>query len=121
MVGRKTPLEVKSALERADIYVLPSVSEGISNAALEAMAMQLPVVSTTAGGMAEAIEHDVSGLLVPSRNPRALADAIARLALSPEKRQTLGSNARRRIEAEFSLDRQIRTYLDEYRTLRGST
>lgn len=117
MAGRKPPAEVRRALELADIFLLPSVSEGISNAALEAMAMALPVVSTTAGGMAEAIEQGVSGILVPSRDPRAMADAIVTLAESPALRERLGANARIRIENAFTLERQIRTYLQEYAAL----
>ncbi|HEY5952016.1 MAG TPA: glycosyltransferase family 4 protein [Kofleriaceae bacterium] len=115
--GKRSSAEVREALERCDVYVLPSLSEGISNAALEAMAMGLPIVSTTAGGMAEAISDGVDGLLVPPRDARAMADAIARLLGSPALRLSLGAGARRKVEQAFSLDRQINTYVAEYNRL----
>lgn len=105
---------VKTQLDQADVFVLPSVSEGLSNAVLEAMAMELPVVTTTAGGMVEAVEHDVEGVLVPPRAPDALADAITALLGDPDRRARLGRAARGRVEREFDLARQIGVFVDEY-------
>lgn len=119
LAGKRSPAEVRAALEAADIYLLHSVSEGVSNAALEAMAMGLPIVSTAAGGMPEAITHGEDGLLVPSRDPDAMARAIARLLVDPHERATLGAAARRRIEREFSLERQIDTFVAEYEALQA--
>jgi glycosyltransferase involved in cell wall biosynthesis len=119
MVGRKSSSEVRAALERADVYVLPSVSEGLSNAALEAMAMELPVVAATAGGMAEAITDGVDGMLVPPRDPAAIADRVATLVQAPALRAALGRAARARVEHEFSLQRQVSVYLAEYAAMLG--
>ena len=115
--GRRTADQVRAALEAADVYVLSSVSEGVSNAALEAMAMELPVVTTDAGGMAEAIRDGVEGRVVPSRSPEALAHAIAGLLADPARRVTLGRAARRRIENELSIERQIAVFVAEYEAL----
>ena len=115
--GRRSSAEVKAALEKADVYLLPSLSEGLSNAALEAMAMELPVVSTGAGGMAEAIDDGVHGLLVASRDPRAMADRVAALLHDPTRRTALGRAGRRRIEEAFSLERQIETFVHQYQAL----
>jgi glycosyltransferase involved in cell wall biosynthesis len=115
--GRRSSTEVRAALERADIYLLPSLSEGISNAALEAMAMEVPLVTTTAGGMNEAVADGIEGMVVPPRDPRAMADGIAKLLADGPGRATIGRSARARIEREFSLQRQIDVYLKEYDSL----
>lgn len=115
--GRQPAAMVKQQLEQADIYLLPSLSEGLSNAALEAMAMELPVVATMAGGMAEAIIDGVEGYLVPSRDAAALAQAISSLLDNPQLRQQIGQSGRRRIENHFHLQRQITCFAQEYQTL----
>lgn len=120
LAGRQSADAVRRALEQADVYVLPSISEGISNAALEAMAMQLPVVTTDVGGMTEAIEHGREGLVVPSRAPAALARAIASLLGDPALRSRLGSAGRQRIERQFTIGRQISVFMREYGELQRS-
>ncbi len=117
--GRRSSTEVRQALERCDVYVLPSLSEGISNAALEAMAMEIPVVATTAGGMSEVITDGVDGLLVPPRAGDAIARRVAELLASPTRRLEVGRAGRARLEQAFSLERQVRVFVDAYRALRG--
>jgi len=117
LVGRKSSTEVRAALERADIYLLPSLSEGISNAALEAMAMEVPLVTTTAGGMNEAVRDGIEAMVVSPRDPAALADRVAMLLADGPGRAALGRAARARIESEFSLERQVRVYVKEYDSL----
>jgi colanic acid/amylovoran biosynthesis glycosyltransferase len=116
-LGRRSSTEVRAALERADVYLLPSLSEGISNAALEAMAMEVPLVTTSAGGMNEAVHDGIEGMVVPSRDPGAMARRIAELLRDGPRRAALGRAARARIESEFSLERQISVYLKEYDSL----
>lgn len=115
--GKKSSTEVRHALEAADVYLLPSLSEGISNAALEAMAMEMPLVSTTAGGMAEVITDGVDGAIVAPRDPAAMAARISELLDAPAKRVAMGRAARARIEAEFTIERQMRVYLEQYTSL----
>ncbi len=116
LVGRRTPSQVRDLLRASDVFLLPSVSEGISNAALEAMGCGLPVVASDCGGMSEAIEDGRSGILVPPRDPAAIADAVEGLAGDPEKAAALGRAARRRVERAFGLDAQIASF---DRLLRG--
>ena len=110
--GRRAPDEVLRLLRAADVFLLTSLSEGISNAVLEAMACGLPVVTTDVDGMAEAVTDSVEGFLVPPRDPAATADALARLAVSPELRRTMGDAGRARVVGEFALDDQIAAFVD---------
>lgn len=115
--GRQPMATVRHKLEQADIYLLPSLSEGISNAALEAMAMALPIVSTTVGGMPEVITDGVEGFLVPSRQPNAMAEKIKCFLEDNSLRQRMGQAGRQRIESVFNLQRQIGCFIYEYQTL----
>src|SRR5205814_1832414 len=72
-------LDIPELLSEVTASVLPSLSEGLSNAVLESMAAAVPVVATQVGGLPEAIEDGVTGLLVPPRDSAALAKAIARI------------------------------------------
>ena len=92
------------------MFVLSSLSEGISNAALEAMACGLPVVTTDCGGMREAIRDGVEGFVVPMRDPDAIAVALVRVASDEGLRQRIGQAARQRIVEAFSIERQIRAF-----------
>jgi glycosyltransferase involved in cell wall biosynthesis len=108
MTGAKSPAGVRAALARADALVMSSLSEGMSRAALEAMAMGLPVITTNVGGMTEVIDDGRVGLVVPSRDPRALADAICTLARDPARRAAMGERAVARaqqFDATLHLDR----------------
>ncbi len=81
---------LREHLAGADIFVLPSRSEGFSNAIVEAMAAGLPVVATNVGGNAEAVENEVSGFIVPAEDPQALADAVLQLLCDPARAKLMG-------------------------------
>jgi L-malate glycosyltransferase len=85
---------LREHLSVADIFVLPSRSEGFSNAIVEAMAAGLPVVATNVGGNAEAVKEGVSGFLVPSEDPAALSAAIIRLLSDPSQAKAMGAAAK---------------------------
>ncbi|WP_348267237.1 glycosyltransferase [Edaphobacter paludis] len=91
-------------LSAADIFVLPSRSEGFSNAIVEAMAASLPVVATNVGGNAEAVENGVSGFVVPSEDPQALAEAIMKLLTDPAKAMAMGAAGKRRVAEKFTIE-----------------
>jgi glycosyltransferase involved in cell wall biosynthesis len=106
-------------LAMLDIFVLPSHAEGMSNALLEAMAMGLPVVATAVGGNPDVVRDGVTGLLVPPRQPRALAGALAELLADPAAATALGAQARCRVRQELTLERMLSRYEQLYRDLRA--
>jgi L-malate glycosyltransferase len=91
-----------------DIFALPSLSEGLSSAILEAMAASLPIVATAVGGIPELVKDGDNGLLVAPADSAALADAIRRLADNREESRRMGERGRQRVEAQFTLERKIR-------------
>jgi glycosyltransferase involved in cell wall biosynthesis len=108
--GHLTAAQIRDKLQMADAFLLTSLSEGISNAVLEAMACGLPVVTTDCGGMREAVTDGVEGLVAPVAAPEALAQALYTLFQSPDLRRQMGQAGRRRIEKEFALARQIQQF-----------
>lgn len=116
-LGPKEPASIRDLLSGADVFVLCSISEGLSNAVLEAMATGVPVVSTAVGGMDEVICDDVNGLLVPPLDPASLAVALRRLAADDELRARLGQAARTTVVEFFDLSRQAQEFAVEYRRL----
>ncbi len=96
-----------------DVFVLPSLFEGLSIALVEAMALGKPPVVTTVGGNREVVREGVSGLTVPPRDPEALARAIVTLIEDSALRSSLGAGARRRasdFDIRSSVERQRRVY-----------
>ena len=100
--------DVGDAMAAATISVVPSESEGLSNVLLESMAGSLPVIATRVGGTSEVVEHDVTGLLVPPRDPEAMAVAIVSLLDDPSRAAALGRAGRCRVERLFQLGRMVR-------------
>ncbi|MDQ6886952.1 MAG: glycosyltransferase family 4 protein [Gemmatimonadota bacterium] len=104
---------VLAAYRRGDIFVLPCVrardgSHDITpNALIEAMAMGLPVVSTTSGAIPEIVDHGINGLLVPTNDEQALAEALRGLLHDPVRRRALGQAARRKIEQRFDIAHNV--------------
>ncbi len=101
-------LDVPEILAEVSVSVLPSLSEGLPNAVLESMAAGVPVVATRVGGIPEAVEDGLSGMLVPPGDGAALARAIGMLLEKPELARRLGRAGRERVEVSFSLDRMVR-------------
>lgn len=120
LLGCQPAESVRQALEEADIFLLPSLSEGLSNAVLEAMAMEVPIVSTIAGGMPEAIQDGQEGFLVPPMTPDALANKMQSLLENPTMRAEMGRVGRRRVEHQFNLRGQIDCFIEQYSTLMES-
>jgi len=103
-------------LRELDVLVHPATMEGLGVAVLQAMAAELPVVATAAGGMPEAVQDSVSGILVPPRDAGALSDAVIRLLAAPELRRAMGAAGRRIVEEQFSVDGMVEGILAVYRT-----
>jgi glycosyltransferase involved in cell wall biosynthesis len=103
-VGFVPPAELGPYYERAAVVVVPSRREGYGVAAREAMAYGRPVVATAVGGLVDAVEDGISGVLVPPGDVAALRDALRRLLDDPAARRALGDGARRVARERFSAD-----------------
>jgi glycosyltransferase involved in cell wall biosynthesis len=108
---------LREHLATADIFVLPSRSEGFSNSIIEAMAASLPVVATNVGGNAEAVTDGVSGLIVPSEDPHALAAAIAQLLSDPQKTHEMGAEGKKLVAEKFTTDAMMHQITHAYASL----
>jgi glycosyltransferase involved in cell wall biosynthesis/protein-tyrosine-phosphatase len=109
--------DVHDLVAAMDIFVLPSLHEGIPMALLEAMALGRPAVASAVGGVPEVIGHHLNGLLVKPRRPHAIAAACLELAGKPEWSERVGLAGRRTVEAAFSHDISGRALVDEYRAV----
>jgi len=107
--------------QAADVFVLPSHVEGMSNSLLEAMASGLPVVATAVGAAPEMIRNGVDGLLVPPGDPDALAEALLRLLVDSEARGALGKTAREGILDRYSLPGVVDQIEARYRPIMQPT
>jgi glycosyltransferase involved in cell wall biosynthesis len=107
--------DVSDWLLASDIAVVPSHSEPLGNATLEAMAVAVPVVGSAIGGIPEMVVHEQTGLLVPPHAPDQLAVAIGRLLLDPAARTAQGERARKSCEDRFSLQAHVAATLEQYR------
>jgi glycosyltransferase involved in cell wall biosynthesis len=111
--GAVTQEELKQIYEQGTAFVLPCQivengdRDGIPNVLVEAMAMELPVISTDVSGIPELIDHGVNGFLVPQKNAAALADAIEMLLKSPSLRRQLGEAAREKVCRSFNAEDRI--------------
>jgi glycosyltransferase involved in cell wall biosynthesis len=106
--------DVPQILADLDVFVLSSVSEGLSIATIEAMAAGRPVVVTRSGGPQEIIEDRRTGLLVPPGDASALASGICEVLASSELASALGRNAQMLVEGKFSLKNMISSYESLY-------
>lgn len=102
--------DIPAILSTTDIFVLPSHSEGLSNALMEAMASGCACIASHVGGNSYLIQNGVSGLLFPAGDVEALRAHIKRLVDDPAKRMAIGEAARKRIEEYFSWERVGKTY-----------
>jgi len=93
--------DVRPCYAASDVLVLPTLREGLPNVVLEAGAMGVPSVTTTATGAVDSVVHEQTGLLVPPEDPSALADALGRLLTDTELRDRLGAAARERVVRDF--------------------
>jgi glycosyltransferase involved in cell wall biosynthesis len=106
--------DVPALLETLDVVALPSWTEGLPVVLLEAMAHGRPVVATPVGGTPELVADGETGLLVPPRDPEALAEALRRVLDDPDLARRLGEAGRRRVAERFSADDQARRILAIY-------
>lgn len=102
--------DIPELLWAADVFVQPSLWEGLSLALLEALFSARPVLATQVEGVVDVVEHEKSALLVPINDPYALATALDRLATDADLRRRLGSAGQQRAEAGYSIDKMCGAY-----------
>ncbi|GAA0871225.1 hypothetical protein GCM10009117_03710 [Gangjinia marincola] len=113
--------EVKSKITQADVLLLPSIEEGIANVVLEAMALGTPVISTNCGGMAEVIDHNTSGWLIPKRDPKAIANQLSLFnIMTVDHIKEIKKNARKKIEQQHTEGHMISGMLELYGSVLAS-
>ena len=109
--------DVRPKLALFDVYVCPSVIEGMSNALLEAMAESRPIVATAVGGNRENVRDGETGYLVPPADPAALADRILKLAHDPQLARRLGQAGRSSVLKDYTIERVVARMEDLYASL----
>ncbi len=111
--------DVLSLLKSFDMFVMSSITEGLGTSLLDAMAARKAIAATDVGGIPEVVEDGRTGLLVPPRNPRALADAMLQILQNEPMRTKFGEAGRRRVEAKFGADRMVHETIGVYQRLTG--
>jgi sugar transferase (PEP-CTERM/EpsH1 system associated) len=112
LIGERN--DVAELMRGMDIFVLPSLGEGISNTILEAMSTGLPVIATQVGGNPELVRPFETGRLVPANDPLAMAQALFDYVCNAEMRRTHGNAGRSVIEQQYSLSSMIAAYMKVY-------
>jgi len=116
LLGQKE--NISEYLNASDVFVMPSLWEGLPIALLEAMACGLPVVATRVGGVPEVVEDGKSSFLVELKNPRGLAEKIIKtLEMSEEERKKMGERGRKIVEKKFSIEQMVKEYENLYQEL----
>ena len=111
-LGYKSQSEVAEELARADVFVLPSFAEGVPVVLMEAMAAQVPVLTTRIAGVPELVENGVSGRLVPPGDTTAFTAALDDLLSSPAQRKAMGAAGRQRVVADYDAAKEAKRLSD---------
>jgi len=117
LAGHLSPAEVAACYRESNLFVFPSVSEGLALVLLEAMACGLPVVATTTSGAQDCVTEGKEGSIVPPRNIEALADAILWAYNHPNELVAMGEAARQKVESQFTLEHYVERQMAMYRSL----
>jgi len=113
--------DIPELMQLMDIFVLPSLAEGISNTVLEAMATGLPVIATNVGGNPELISEGENGRLITVGDEQMLATVMGDLIDNPEARKLMGQNGLSKVKATFSWQKTVGEYLSVYDELLGNS
>lgn len=109
--------DINELLAISDIFVLPSLTEGMPVTILEAMAMQKPILATNVGGIPEMIQNGSNGILIESKNTNALISALSGMITNNDMRRCLGQKAKETAQDQFRLEIMIRNYEELYKNL----
>lgn len=113
--------DVSDLLPQLDVFVLPSLSEGLSLSILEALAVGVPVISTAVGGTPEVITTGVDGILVPPADPHALYQSICLLVKDKSRREELAATGKDMVYQRYTLERLVRETTDVYKKMLAGT
>lgn len=117
LLGKRNKDEVNSWYNKADVFLLTSVYEGIPNVVLEAMAMELPVVTTRSGGVDEVIEHGKDGMIAELYDIQTVANHLQQIINNKAMAEEMGKQARQKIIADYTIDRQLKIFEQQYKAL----
>jgi glycosyltransferase involved in cell wall biosynthesis len=109
--------QVSEVLKNVDIFVMPSIREEFGVAAVEAQAMEIPVVATRVGGVPEVVRDGITGILVETRNSEQLATAIIELIENPEKRREMGKEGRKYVLSHYRWEDNAALMDDLYKSV----
>jgi glycosyltransferase involved in cell wall biosynthesis len=109
--------DVARLLAAMDLFVLPSLNEGMGRVLVEAMAMELPCIASKVSGVPDVVDDGRTGVLVPPRDPAALVREIGTLIEDPQRARVMGRRGRRKVVPEFSVERMITKLEAVYREL----
>ncbi|RKY81578.1 glycosyltransferase family 1 protein, partial [candidate division KSB1 bacterium] len=115
LLGFRT--DIDKLLHSFDVFLLPSLYEGLPNAVLEAMAAGLPVIATAVDGTPEAVIHNESGILIEPKSTTDIRNAVLRLFEDVKLRDEFGKNARQRVEQKFSWGKEVSEFVELYKSL----
>ena len=117
LLGQLPKNKIAATLKHADVFLHPAVSEGFCNAVIEAQAIGLPVIATSADGLTENIEDGVTGMIVPVYNPEAIAEKLQWCFDNREQLPDMGRAGVERVKRLFTIDEQIKKFEQFYNTL----
>jgi glycosyltransferase involved in cell wall biosynthesis len=117
ILGTLSPREVAKCYRESSVLVFPSVTEGLAQVLLEAMASAIPVIASERSGANDCVAHGKEGLVVPTRSADALADAILWCYQHPDESYAMGEAARTRVENEFTLEHYNQRQIALYKSL----
>ena len=118
LLGELTANKIKEELNQANVFLHPAVSEGFSNAVLEAQAMGLPVVCTDADGLSENIENNVTGFVVPKWDAEAIAEKLVWCYSHQDEAMKMGEKGVERVNKLFKIEQQIDKFVKYYSDLK---
>lgn len=115
--GKVSTAIVQKLLDKAHIFLLPSIYEGISNAALEAMAMGVPLITTNAGGMEEVVQNGVNGSVIPRLDQLSITNALLHVMENYDHAVIMAERAYQTIQENHRIEKQIEVFVKEYHSL----
>lgn len=121
LLGVLSAEATKDKLQQSHVFVHPAISEGFSNAVLEAQAMGLPVICTDADGLPENIEDTVTGFIVPKWDAEAIANKLIFLSANRNKIDEMGLKGIARVNKYFTIDKQIEAFVNFYSTIHSAS